>query len=179
MLEIIVPEREMFDDKTQQFFYSKQTTLNLEHSLLSISKWESRWNKPFISFDDKTEQETLDYIRCMTLNKNVNPMVYLALSQENLEAINVYINSSMTASKVYTQKATGARETVTSETIYYWMIKFNIPFECQKWHLNRLIALIKVCEAKERPPRKMSRGELLRRNSELNAARRKRMNSSG
>lgn len=179
MLEITIPACEMFDDRTQEFLYTKETTLNLEHSLLSISKWEARWNKPFISFEEKTNEEALDYIKCMTLNKHVDPMVYTALTGDNIAEINRYIDLPMTASDVYMPKSTGARETITSETIYYWMIKFGVPFECQKWHLNRLIALIKVCEAKEQPPTKMSRGELLRRNAELNAARRKKLQSSG
>ena len=180
MLQITIPARECFDEESQTFLYTKERTLSLEHSLVSLSKWESKWNKAFLSDKKKTREETIDYIKCMTLDKNVDPNVYSFLTPDNLEAINKYIEAPMTATTFYNEKnERRSRDTITSELIYYWMIASNIPFECQKWHLNRLLTLIKVCQLKTTPPKKMSSGEILRRNAELNAARRRKLHSKG
>ena len=180
MLVITIPDTEMFDEETNRFFTLEGKTLQLEHSLVSLSKWESKWCKPFLSKDDKTIEETLDYIKCMTITQNVDPDIYNRLSRKNIEEINKYIESPMTATTFYndTQKGRG-KETITSELIYYWMISLNIPMECQKWHLNRLLTLVRVCNVKNSPPKKMGRGEITRRNAALNAARRKQFNTSG
>lgn len=174
MLQITVPAVEGFDENTQEFINMKEQTLQLEHSLISLSKWESNWRKPFLVKTQKTYEETVDYIRCMTLNKNVDPEVYFHLTNENIIMVNQYIEAPMTATTFSkkTQQQSG-REIVTAELIYYWMIALNIPFECQRWHLNRLLTLIEVCNIKNEPPKKMSRRELLNRNAALNAARRK------
>lgn len=148
MLTIKIPDREWFNDATQEFITVKGTTLQLEHSLVSLSKWEAKWNIPFLSKDEKTIEQTLDYIRCMTITQNVNPMVYEQLSEENIEQINQYINASKTATTFNNLDHKSSREIVTSELIYYWMIALNVPMECQKWHLNRLLTLIRVCNAK-------------------------------
>lgn len=180
MLQITIPGAEYFDDAKQEFVYEKEQTLQLEHSLVSLSKWESKWKKAFLSGKDKSYEETLDYIKCMTITKNVNPSVYSRLTNENLEQINSYISDPMTATyfpKDETKK--NSREVVTSELIYYWMIAMNVPPEYQKWHLNRLLSLIRVCEIKNAPPKKMGRKELMSRNAALNAARRKRLNTRG
>lgn len=180
MLQITIPGAEYFDDAKQEFVYEKEQTLQLEHSLVSLSKWESKWKKAFLSGKDKSYEETLDYIKCMTITKNVNPSVYSRLTNENLEQINSYISDPMTATyfpKDETKK--NSREVVTSELIYYWMIAMNVPPEYQKWHLNRLLSLIRVCEIKNAPPKKMGRKELMSRNAVLNAARRKRLNTRG
>ena len=180
MLQITIPGAEYFDDAKQEFVYEKEQTLQLEHSLVSLSKWESKWKKAFLSGKDKSYEETLDYIKCMTITKNVNPSVYSRLTNENLEQINSYISDPMTAtyfSKDETKK--NSREVVTSELIYHWMIAMNVPPEYQKWHLNRLLSLIRVCEIKNAPPKKMGRKELMSRNAALNAARRKRLNTRG
>ena len=180
MLVITIPAMEMFDDKTQEFFSLKEQTLQLEHSLVSLSKWESKWCKPFLSKDEKTMEETLDYIRCMTITQNVDPSVYSRLTNENIRAINEYIGAPMTATTFSNDNQAGrSREIVTSELIYYWMVSLNIPVEFQKWHLNRLLTLIRVCNIKNNPPKKMSRREIMSRNAALNAARRKQLNSSG
>ena len=181
MLQITIPATEQWDEQQQMFVYTKEQTLQLEHSLVSLSKWESKWNKAFLSNQEKTYEETIDYVRCMTLTQNVNPDVYRCLSRENIEQINNYIDSKMTATYFSDDKSTGKRngEIVTSEIIYYWMIALNIPFECQKWHLNRLLTLIKVCNIKNQPPKKMGRRDVMRSNSAINAARRKRFNSKG
>lgn len=182
MLKITVPPTEQWDSGKREFVYTKGQTLQLEHSLVSISKWESKWEKAFLSntTDAKTEEETLDYVRCMTITQNVNPLIYSCLSVDNLETINKYIESPMTATYIYEpSNGRGSREPMTSELIYYWMIALNIPFECQRWHLNRLITLIKVCNVKNEPQKKRSRKELLSQNAALNAARRKKFNTKG
>lgn len=190
MLEIKISRKEGFNNKTSEFIECKETTLCLEHSLVSLSKWEAKYNKPFITDDPKTKEETLDYIRFMTITQNVDPNVYSMMSKDELDKINKYIEASMTATKFYENKTNGntkpasrKKEVVTSELIYYWMISFQIPFECQKWHLNRLLTLIRICSIKERQANgkggKMSRKDILSQNSALNAARRQRMKSHG
>lgn len=181
MLEITIPGTEEWDEEKEEFITTKETTLRLEHSLVSLSKWESRWCKPFLDSKDKTIEETLDYIRCMTLTQNVDPNVYYGLTSENVQQVEDYISAPMTATTISRRnnKPFGPKETITSELIYYWMIALNIPFECQKWHLTRLITLIEVCNIKNSPPKKLSRNELLMRNAELNAQRRKELNSKG
>lgn len=179
MLRIIVPGAEFYNEKTDEFIYFDDQELELEHSLLSISKWEGIYNKPFLSSSDKTVGEILDYVRCMTLTDNVASDVYERLSEQNVKAINDYINAPMTATTFHDVNNKPSREIVTSEIIYYWMIVHNIPFECEKWHLNRLLTLIKVCNIKSNPPKKMSKQEILARNKELNAQRRKQLNTTG
>lgn len=173
MLTIVVPGRELFDERTQEFYTIKECVLEMEHSLVSLSKWESKWNKAFLTKDDKTVEETLDYIKCMTLTENVDPLVYSCLTNENIQAINNYISAPMTATTIYDEKKPQGRgETITSELIYYWMVSLNIPFECQHWHLNRLITLVRVCNVKNAPPEKHSKAELAARTASLNAKRR-------
>ena len=180
MLQITIPGREQWDDLNQEFVTSKEQTLQLEHSLVSLSKWESKWCKPFLTNKPKTREETIDYVRCMTLTQNVKPEVYYNITPENLEEIHRYIDAPMTAttfSETETKKAN--REITTSELIYYWMVALEIPFECQKWHLNRLITLIRVCNVKNQPPKKQSKRETMRQYAALNAARRAKHNSKG
>lgn len=180
MLQITIPARELWDEANNEFIYTKACTLQLEHSLISLSKWESKWCKAFFSKQEKTYEETIDYIKCMTLTPNVKDEVYACLTKENITAINKYIEAPMTATYFSQDKSgRGNREQVTAELIYYWMIALTIPFECQKWHLNRLLTLIRVCNIKNQPPKKMSKREIMSRNSALNAARRKQMNTKG
>ena len=180
MLRITIPAVEQWDEAKQEFIYTKEQTLSLEHSLVSLSKWESKWCKPFLTKQEKTFEETLDYIKCMTLTQNVDPEVYNYLTNENIKEINEYIGAPMTATYFSDEKTSKiSREQVTAELIYYWMIALNIPFECQKWHLNRLLTLIKVCSIKNQPPKKRSKKDIMSRNTALNAARRKRLNTKG
>lgn len=180
MLTITIPATEEFDEVKGKFVYTKEHTLQLEHSLISISKWESKWCKPFLAKGDKTFEETIDYIKCMTLNKNVSDEVYGCLTQSNVAAINEYIGAPMTATTFSgNERGKKSNEQITSELVYYWMIALNIPFECQKWHINRLLTLIRVCNIKNQPPKKMSKRELMSRNTALNAARRQQMNTKG
>lgn len=180
MLQIIIPTTELFDEQTNEFVVVKGQKLQLEHSLVSISKWESKWNKVFLDKQPKTVEETIDYIKCMTLTPNVSPLVYKCVTNANIQEINKYIEAPMTATYFSeNQKGRGSREKVTSELIYYWMIALQIPFECQKWHLNRLLTLIRICNIKNAPPKKMSKRQIMSRNAALNAARRKQYNSTG
>lgn len=171
---------EKWDEEKEEFIEPPSVTLQLEHSLLSLSKWESRWCKPFLSQAELTEVEIMDYIKCMTITPNVKPEVYDWLSKKNVDDIVAYIRAPMTATTVRERKNSKINnEIVTSELIYHWMIEMQIPFECQKWHLNRLITLIKVRGVKTAPPKKMSKGEIMRNNAALNAARRRKLNSRG
>lgn len=180
MLEITVPAVEMFDESKQEFVEAKEQTLQLEHSLVSLSKWESKWHKAFLSKREKTFEETLDYIRCMAITKNVDPSVYYRLSQENVNEINQYILDPMTATYIPEDLGvSGQGDVVTSELIYYWMISLNIPQEYQKWHLNRLLALIKVCNMKNMPAKKINKTDIMRRYTAINEARRKKLHTTG
>ncbi len=180
MLQITIPASEQWDPINECFIDTKAQTLQLEHSLVSISKWEMKWHKPFLGRDEKTQEETLDYVRCMTLTQNVDPSVYRNLNNQHMTEIGQYIENPMTATWFRESKnRKSSREIVTSEVIYYWMIALNIPFECQKWHLNRLLTLIRVCNEKNAPQKKMSKRQLMNRNRALNEARKKQWHSNG
>lgn len=180
MLQITVPGVECWDSEKERFVTAQPVTLTLEHSLVSLSKWEQKWCKPFLKKDKKSREETIDYIKCMTLTQNVDPNVYYRLSEKNINDIYEYIEAPMTATTVPEEKGkTINRETITSELIYYWMIALQIPFECQKWHLNRLLTLIKVCNRKNTPPKKSSQRDLYAKHRAINEANRKRFKSRG
>ena len=178
MISITIPEIDLFDEKTNEFITIKEQKIVMEHSLISLSKWESKWHKPFFSRNDKTNEEVIDYLRCMTITPNVDPLAYYSITQEDLLRINDYIEDPMTAT-TFSNNDRKSREIITSEIIYYWMVANRIPFECQKWHINRLLTLINVCSLKNAPPKKMSKSDLRSRNAALNAARRKALNSKG
>jgi hypothetical protein len=180
MLQITIPGTEYYDEKAELFVTAKETVLQLEHSLISLSKWESKWNKPFLGKDQKTAEECADYVRCMTLTQNVDPVVYNGVTPGLYELVNRYIEAPMSATWFKNSKGGPLnREVVTAEIIYYWMIALNIPFECQKWHLNRLVTLIRVCNLKNAPQKKMSRKDVLSRNRALNASRRQNLRTKG
>ncbi len=181
MLTITIPKIEIWDEEKEIFInIADKTNIVLEHSLVSIAKWESKWHKPFISKEPKSREEIVDYIRCMTITQNVDPNVYYAITDEIIIKINKYIDDSMTATWFNDEKVTKRNsKQITAEIIYYWMITLNIPFECQKWHLNRLLTLIKVCNLENKPPKKQTKNSLMKRNAALNAARRKQLNSKG
>ena len=180
MLILKIPEQEYFNNFTGEFVNCRACTLKLEHSLVSISKWESKWKKPFLTDDEKTAAEFLDYIRCMTINQDVPDEVYTLLGHENVKKIEEYIMDPATATTVVDRRKTrgGRSETPTSELIYYWMISNGIPFECEKWRLNRLLTLIKVCNAKGNP-QQMSKQEIYAMNAALNKSRRMASGSTG
>ena len=182
MLQITVPGVEMYDEKNNLFIHTKERTLQLEHSLVSLSKWESKWSKPFISkTEDKTDEEAIDYIKCMTITQNVDPEVYTRLTSKNYEEIEQYINAPMTATTFKKAVGGGRRnnDVVTAEIIYWWMIALNIPMDREKWHLNRLLTLVRVCNDKNTPGKKMSRRDIVSQYASLNAARKQQQNSKG
>lgn len=179
MLQIITPESEVYDESTNRFYTVKSQVLRLEHSLVSISKWESKWKKPFLHTEQKTDEELKSYVKYMTLTQNVNDLVYEVLSTENYDNISNYIKDPMTATWFAESNGTLNRRIITSEIIYYWMFANNIPMECQKWHLNRLITLIRVCVEESKPPKKIGKSSLAQRNRALNEARKARLKTRG
>ena len=180
MLEIVIPAVELWDERIDEFITRKERKLQLEHSLVSLSKWESKWGKAFLANNEKTDEEMIDYVKCMTITQNVDSETYNYLTEDNYKAIRDYINAPMTATTFTESKnSKKSHEIITSEIIYYWMIAMNIPPEYQKWHLNRLLTLIKVCSIKNDNPKKQSKRDIMSRNASLNAARRKQLNSRG
>lgn len=179
MLTIVVPMEESFDQETQEFVMSETFTLDLEHSLVSLSKWESFYEKPFLSTDAKTHEETSWYIRAMVLTPDVPPEVFNNLSKDNLDKINAYLGAKMTATWFADTKASSTGEVITAELIYYWLVALRIPFETQHWHLNRLLTLVRVCNVKNSPPKKMSQAEAVAQRRKLNAERKAKFNSTG
>lgn len=187
MLQIKISEKpgqEFYNEATGEFIYRKghpAFTLQLEHSLISLSKWESKWKKPFLSNKEPlSKEELIDYIRCMTINQNVDSDAYDYIGLDEIKKIQDYIGDTYTATTVADRRnRPHGREIITSELIYYWMIACEIPFECQKWHLNRLLTLIKICNIKQSPEQKMSRQSIYAQNKALNDARRARMHSRG
>lgn len=181
MLQITIPiGPEGWDEVKEEFVKPEEKTLQLEHSLVSLSKWESTWCKAFLTKRKKTDEEVLDYIKCMTIARNVDPDIYAYLTPENISDIEKYIESPMTATVVREiDNGKPNRDVVTSELIYYWMIALGIPFECEKWHINRLLTLIKVCNAKNAKPTKKSQHQLVRDYAAINEANKKKFNTKG
>lgn len=181
MLEIEIPGETIYDDEKEQFVeVSKTVKLTLEHSLISLSKWEAKYERPFLGDKNQTVEETLDYIKFMTVTRNVDDSVYDRLTRENSVAIANYIAASNTATTFNSfDEKPSSREVITSEIIYYWMVALSIPFECEKWHINRLLTLIRVINEKNKPEKKIDRQTLLARQRELNEARKKKLNTKG
>lgn len=186
MLKLELKSKETWDPVKTEFGRIEAQTLVLEHSLVSLSKWESKHHKPFLDkTEEKTKEEIIDYIKCMTITQNVKDEVYVSLQNDSdaLQKVNEYIQDSMTATTFYEYKGKSgqkpSREIITSELIYYWMVAYNIPFICEKWHLNRLLTLVRICSIKNDTGKKMSKSEILARNKSLNAARKARLNTRG
>lgn len=183
MLRIVIPRQEFFDEKEQTFSYGPEVTLDLEHSLISISKWEMKYQKPFLDKGEKTAEEMLYYIKCMTINKVKDESCYERLSNANVQMIKDYIENPMTATRITKApegkktKSTGGK--VTSELVYWWLVQLQIPFEVEKWHFNRLMMLIDVGGEKSKKPKKVPRKQNMRNQAALNRARRKASGSSG
>lgn len=181
MLEIVVGGQEAFDEEAQTFLVQGGSLLQLEHSLVSLSKWESIYERPFLSEDAKSPEDVFEYIKCMALDPKVPAGIFHKLDEKNVEAINRYIDAKMTATWFEEPPGTPprSREIITSELIYYWMVAFQIPFECENWHLNRLFTLIRVCNLKNAKPEQMTRGAVASRNRALNEQRRAQLGSKG
>lgn len=180
MLQLTINDSTFFDERTETFFDLKGQTIQLEHSLVSISKWEAKWKKPFLSRDPKTREETIDYIRFMTITQCVNPLLYSLITNEMIDKVNAYIDDPMTATRFKKEEGKGnTGRSTTSEEIYYYMTAYQIPFEAQRWHLNRLMTLIRICDEKNRPKKKQRRGANRESWSKANAARRAKMGSKG
>lgn len=180
MLKIVIGGTENYDESTSEFVAKGGTVIALEHSLLSLSKWESEFETPFLGSTKKTEDEVRGYIRCMCLTPDIPPELFHHLSVDNVATINAYIDAKMTATWFSEQPgAPKTTEVITAELIYYWMTVFQIPFECENWHLNRLFTLIRICNIKQAKPTKMSRAEIAARNRELNAQRRTQLGTTG
>lgn len=180
MLTIIIKGAELFDEQTSTFNTLDDTTIELEHSLLSLSKWESKYKIPFLNSVDKTGEQIFGYIQAMVMTPNLDPDVLYHLSKENIAQIQEYIDSSESATTFGRMpERRGPGEVITSELIYFWMVSFQIPFECETWHLNRLFSLIRICNIKNTKQKPMSRNELAQRNAAINAERRKQLGTSG
>lgn len=181
MLQITIPGVDGWDERSEEFVHVPDTTLTLEHSLISMSKWESKWHRPFLSKDKKSEEEIIDYIKCMTVSPTIkDEAVYNCLTKDNINTVMEYIENPMTATTINERNGgKKSNEIVTTELIYYWMVALQIPFECQKWHINRLMMLIQICNVKNQPDKKMSRRSTMQQNAALNAARRQKMRSRG
>lgn len=180
MLPITIPAREFFDEAKQEFIYTQEYKLQLEHSLASLSKWEEKWKKPFFKKGEKTLEETIDYIRCMCLDPDVPPEVFYYVTNKNMTDISAYIEDSMTATTFYEPDGKKRNnEQITAELIYYWMLSLEIPFDREYWHLNKLLTLIRVTSLKNAPPKKMSAKEATKYYAKLNEERRKALNSKG
>lgn len=182
MLTLNIPEREFYDEVKSEFVKTAAAKLHFEHSLVSLSKWESKWEVSFLGTPNKTNEQVASYLRDMCLEEDVDPLVFDALTQDHLTEINRYLGAAMTATTVPELPNSGKGETVTSELIYYWMVAMTIPFECQHWHLNRLLMLIKVCNLKNTPPNKrgtVGKAEMAARRRELNAQRRAQLGTKG
>lgn len=183
MLYITIPATTGWDPVKEEFVpYAKEETLQLEHSLVSLQKWESKWCKPFFSNIEKTPEEVMDYIKCMTVTRNVKDETYDRLTMDNINEIQKYINAPMTAT-TFSQngKSVGKtnNERITAELVYYWMISYNIPPEYRTWHLNQLLTLIRVCGVKNQPPKKMSKRDIMSNYAARNAARRQQLGTTG
>ncbi len=181
MIRISTPSGEYYDHRRQEFVTVVGQTVLLEHSLRSLAKWEARWKKPFLSKKEKTRAETIDYVRCMAVTPGVDPSIFETLTSENLAQISQYINNPMTATTFSDrdQNKRPSREIVTAELIYYWMVALQIPFECQDWHLNRLLTLIHVCEIKNQPKKKINQKQAASERTRLNRARKAQLGTTG
>lgn len=179
-LTITIPGRDLYDPATNRFLTFKEQTVKLEFSLLSISKWEMKWHKPYLSQDQKSVEESVDFLHCMCLTPNVDPKIFYGVDEAGTKAIADYITDPMTATTFHNLEKKHSREIVTNELIYFWMTNFGIPFDpCEKWHLNRLMTLIQVAALKNQPPKKMGMGDIMKQNTALNAARRARLHTHG
>jgi hypothetical protein len=178
MLKLVIPLEENYNELTNEFL-DKSFTLELEHSLVSLYRWEANFGKPFLNTKEKTSEETLWYVKAMALTPDVPADIYDRLKEEHIDELSAYIGAKMTATTFAKTDDRPSREIITAEIVYYWMVALNIPFECQYWHLNQLLTLIKVCNLKNQPPKKMSKNEAIQRQRDLNRQRREALGTKG
>ena len=171
---------EYFNEETSEFVDAPESVVEMEHSLVSLSKWESKWETPFLGNANKTGEQVLDYIKMMIIGHEPAPEVFQTISEDKINQINTYINAKMSAT-YFNDKSNGRapQEVITAEIIYYWMISLGIPFECEEWHLNRLLTLIKVCNYKNAPKKKMTRAEAAAQQRMLNDQRKSQLGTKG
>ena len=181
MLRIVIKDEELWDEEKEEFVDGEVVaTLDLEHSLLSLSKWESKYQKPFLSTMDKSTEEMIGYLKAMVVTPNADLDALYKCSQENINQIQEYIDSPQSATTFgLMPERRGPGEVITAELIYYWMIAFTIPVEFENWHLNRLFALIRICNIKNQKPKKMGRHEIAQRNRSLNEQRKAALGTKG
>ena len=178
MLQLKLPKIRLFKEATEEYVYYEPLTVKLEHSLISIQRWESKWHKSFLSAESLTQEELFDYIRCMSLNPDIDPTFVSRLTPDDFNKIREYMNEPMTATVIHRSKPRGGRPPIiTAELIYYWMTAYNIPFECSKWHIKQLLTLVEVCSVKSNPGGK-TRGTAAER-AAMNKARRAKTGSKG
>jgi len=182
MITITIPDKEYFNENTNEYFIIPGKTIVMEHSLYAIRHWEAKWHKPYLDAKH-TFEEGIDYFRFMTITKNVDPRTYYNMSQENVKLLTEYMKDAMTATtfkQIKRRTKTGRKNRLTTcELIYYWMAMNNIPFDCDKWHFNQLMTLIHVCSEEQLPPEKMSQREIFEYNKSINERNRARFNSKG
>lgn len=177
-LVLTINAKEFYNESTGEFVKLEDKTIELEHNLISLSKWEAKHHKPFLGDENLTQSEMLDYIKCMC-HEEIDELYFRSMSMDNVNKLREYINDPMTATKFYNNNHRKTNEPITSELIYYWMIAQNIPVQFEHWHLNRLLTLIRLCGSKQEPRKKMSQSEIMRQNARLNAQRRARLHSKG
>ena len=181
VLVLDIPGMEAWDEETEEFVTIKPTKLTLKHSLISISKWEAKWHIPFFE-TEKNYEQIISYIQCMTISPNLesDSIVYKQLTRQNIDEIKEYLEDPMTATRIKEDRKEGkAGQVITSELIYCWMIQFGIPHEFEKWHISRLITLIRVCSEENKPKKKMTRNEIMAQNKAINAARKAKLHTRG
>lgn len=184
MLKLTIHGTEQFDEASNEFFTPADVNLELEHSLISLSKWEAIWEKPFLSAEEKTTDETFSYIECMCLTPDVPPETFRRLRGDHLETINKYIEAKMSATWFTDAPAPKgrSREVITAEIMYHWIVAFTLPLDVENWHLNRFFTLVKVCNEKNAPPdkkKKMSPQQIMERNRALNEKRLQELKTKG
>lgn len=187
MLSVVIPPVELWDENKQEFINFPGAKIMLEHSLIAISKWEAKYRKAYLSMDKKTEAETRYYVKCMTITPNVPDLAYRCLTSENYKEIKAYIDSPMSATTFRENKNhPHSNEKITSELIYYWMVSNQVPFECEKWHINRLMNLLKICSIKNqesqkgmKKPKKTASSSHMASMAALNAQRRAALGTKG
>lgn len=179
---------ELFDEETNTFLHPVGKKLHLEHSLLSISKWEAEWEIPFLN-TDKTSEQSLSYIKCCVLDDDFDELLLNTLSDKNILDFNAYLSKGMTAKKIIDLRSSlsqkrksrrpASQKALTSEDIYYSMIQFHVWKECEEWPLQRLLSLLQLCSLKSNSTGEMSKSDQAKFYREENARRKAKYHTNG